>query len=92
MQVRYDPFDLREVLIYDPATKTPLESSTANKQRNIRAPSVPEESRKSVPQISKDSIAYFNRLRAKYLENQKTASEVSFDSLRQQPTEEDPRA
>lgn len=92
VQVRYDPFDLREVLIYDPATKMPLESSTANKQRNIRAPSVPEESRKSTPQISKDSIAYFNRLRAKYLENQKTASEVSFDSLRQQPTEEDPRA
>jgi len=92
VQVRYDPFDLSELLIYDPVTKTRLESSTANKQRNIRAPSVPEESRKSAPQISKDSVAYFNRLRAKYLETQKTAQEVSFDSLRQQPPQEDPHA
>jgi putative transposase len=92
VQVRYDPFDLSELLIYDLATNARLESSTASKQLATRAPSVPEESRKSAPEISKHSVAYFSRLRAKHLDSQKTAQEVSFDTLRQQPAQEDPDA
>jgi transposase InsO family protein len=92
VQVRYDPFDLSEVLIYDFATNAHLERSTASKQLVARAPAVPQESRKSAPEISKQSAAYFSRLRAQYLESQKAASEVSFHALRQQPTQEDPHA
>jgi putative transposase len=92
VQVRYDPFDLSEVLIYDLATNARLESSTASKQLVTRAPSVPEESRKSAPEISTHSVAYFSRLRAKYLQSQKAAQEVSFDTLRQQSAEEHPDA
>jgi hypothetical protein len=92
VQVRYDPFDLSELLIYDLATNARLESSTASKQLATRAPSVPAESQKSAPEISKQSAAYFSRLRAQYLQSQKAASEVSFDTLRQQPLKEDPDA
>jgi transposase InsO family protein len=91
VQVRFDPFDLSEVLIYEPATAVALERSSVSRQRNTRAPSVPEESRKSPPEISKQSVAYFSRLRERYLESQKSAAEVSFDTLRQNPTE-DPHA
>ena len=92
VQVRYNPFDLSQVLIYDLPSGTRLESSNATKQRNTRAPSVPEESRKTAPEISKQSVAYFSRLRERYLADQKAAQELSFDSLRQQPTQEDPHA
>lgn len=92
VQVRFNPFDLCEVLIYDLATKTRLELSRATKQHSTRVPALPEESRKTAPEISRQSIAYFSRLRAKYLESQKAAQDVSFDTLRQQPTEEDPHA
>ena len=92
VQVRFDPFDLSEVLIYDPASTARLEVSRPTKQHSTRAPAVPEESRKTAPEISRESIAYFTRLRAKYLENQKAAQDISFDTLRTQHSEEDPHA
>ena len=92
VQVRYDPFDLSEVLIYDPATTTRLESSKPTKQRTTRAPSIPQESKNSTAEVSKQSAAYFSRLRQRYLAGRKAAQELSFDSLRQQPPKEDPDA
>jgi len=92
VQVRFNPFDLCEVLIYDLATKARLEISRATKQHSTRVPSLPEESRKTAPEVSRQSIAYFSRLRAKYLESQQAAQEISFDTLRHQPTKEDPHA
>lgn len=91
VQVRYDPFDLSEVFIYDTHTNTLLETSTPTKQVNSRAPHIPEESRKTKAEISQQSVIYFTRLREKYLQSQKAASEVSFKTLRQQH-EEDPHA
>jgi len=87
VQVRYDPFDLSEVLIYDPDTTNPLESSTPTKQVNTRAPNVPEESRKTHREISQQSLAYFTRLRERYLQSQKKTQEVSFQTLKDHPEE-----
>jgi transposase InsO family protein len=87
VQVRYDPFDLSEVLIYDPDTTNPLESSTPTKQVNTRAPNVPEESRKTHREISQQSLAYFTRLRERYLQSQKKTQEVSFQTLKDHPGE-----
>jgi transposase InsO family protein len=92
VEVRFDPFDLSQLLIYDPATHAHLEVSRPTKQHSTRVPALPEESRKTAPQISRESIAYFSRLRAKYLENQKAAQDICFDTLRPQPIEEDPHA
>lgn len=92
VEVRFNPFDLSQGLIYDPVTQAHLEVSRPTKQHSTRVPELPEESRKTAPEISRESIAYFSRLRAKYLENQKAAQDISFDSLRPQPTEEDPHA
>lgn len=91
VQVRYDPFDLSELLIYDPQSSTRLESTKANKQIATRAPSIPEESRATTPQISAQSVAYFSRLRERHLQSHKQGQEVSFAKLRD-PTMGVPRA
>jgi putative transposase len=89
VQVRYDPFNLFEILIYDPEGSTRLESTSASKQTTVRAPSIPEESRTTAPQISAQSVAYFSRLRERYLQSQKQSQEISFRKLRD-PMTEDP--
>ena len=88
VQVRFDPFDLREVLIYDLDGRTRLESTCANKQVRTRAPSIPEESKTPAPAISAQSVAYFSRLRERYLQSQKQRPEVSFEKLRDLPRED----
>jgi transposase InsO family protein len=87
VQVRYDPFDLAELLIYDPNSTTPLETTSASKQTTTRAPSIPEESHASRPQISAQSVAYFSRLRERYLQSQKQSQEISFRELGRPETE-----
>jgi len=81
VQVRYDPFDLAELLIYEPDGSARLESTSASKQTTTRAPSIPEESRATAPQISAQSVAYFSRLRERYLKSHKQSQEVSFRDL-----------
>ena len=90
VQVRYDPFDLSELLIYDLDSTTPLETTGASKQTTTRAPSIPEEAKATAPEISAQSIAYFSRLRERYLQSQKQSQEISFEKLRD-PKMEDPR-
>jgi len=93
VEVRYDPFDLAEVLIYDPVSRTCLQKSSATKQRHTRAPSIPQESRKSAAEVSQQSVAYFSRLRERYLAGQKAGQQLSFDSLRpKSPQKEEPHA
>jgi hypothetical protein len=87
VQVRYDPFDLAEVLIYQPDGSSRLESTSASKQVTTRAPSIPEESKASTPQVSAQSVAYFSRLRERYLQSQKQSQEVSFRDLKDPDTE-----
>lgn len=91
VQIRFDPFDLAEILIYDREGRTRLEATRANKQLTTRAPSIPEESKASASQISAQSVAYFSRLRERYLQSQKHRPEVSFQKLRES-NKEDPHA
>jgi hypothetical protein len=88
VQVRYDPFDLAELLIYDQHSATRLESTSASRQTTTRAPSIPEESKATAPKISAQSVAYFSRLRQRYLQSQKQIQEVSFRELRRTDTEQ----
>jgi putative transposase len=87
VQVRFDPFDLSRVLIYDPSSTIPLETTTTMKQVTRHAPHIPQESQTTARQISAQSVAYFTALRQRYREAQKNAQEVSFQSLRR--TKED---
>ena len=80
VQVRYDPFNLSEVHIYD-TNNIFLETTSPSKYVNNRAPNVPEESKKSKKQISQDSVNYFTKLREKYLDNKKSSNETSFSSF-----------
>jgi transposase InsO family protein len=86
VQLRYDPFDLSQVFLYDPQTLALLETTSPTKQVNIRAPHVPEESRPNASQISTQSVAYFTRLREKHLLALKSQQDVSFRTLHT-PTE-----
>lgn len=88
VQVRYDPFDLSEILIYDPEGRTRLETTSASKQIATRAPCIPEEARLPALQISTQSVAYFSRLRERYLQSQKRSQDVSFQKLRDPKTED----
>jgi transposase InsO family protein len=88
VEVRYDPFDLARLLIYEPGTFTLLETTTATKQVSIRAPHVPEESKATKREVSQHSVAYFTRLRQLYLQNLKDQQDVAFHKL-QHPTQGD---
>jgi len=73
--VRFDPFDLREVHIYD-MEDLYLETSGPNKMCNARIISIPEESQKTEKEISQDSVRYFTSLREAYQQNQKKSSGI----------------
>jgi len=88
VEVRYDPFDLACVSIYEPATLTLLETTTASKQVSTRAPHVPEESKASKREVSQHSVAYFSRLRERYLQHLKDQQQVSFHKLQRSSPEE----
>lgn len=84
VEVRYDPFDLARVAIYEPTTRTCLETTAAGKQVTSRAPRIPEESKATPREVSQQSVAYFTRLRQRYLQERQKAGEVSFHTLQQQ--------
>jgi hypothetical protein len=93
VQVRFDPFDLSQILIYDAEGRNRLEITSASKQTSTRAPSIPEEAHRPVRQVSAQSLAYFSRLRERYLQSQKHSQDVSFQNLRdpKAPNKEDLR-
>lgn len=80
VQVRFDPFDLSKVHLFNP-DGTFLETTSPSKIVNNRAPHIAEESKKTPGQISKESVNYFTRLREKYLEEKKSAKETSFSDF-----------
>jgi putative transposase len=82
VQVRYDPFDLGTLLIYDMDGLTALETTTPSKQVAHHAPHIPQESQSSPRQVSENSVAYFTKLRQQYLESQRNAENQSFQKLR----------
>lgn len=88
VQVRFDPFDLKKVHVYDP-DGTFLETTSYSKIVNNRAPNIAEESKKTPAQVSKESVNYFTRLREKYLEAKKSAQDASFADLLKKNNEEE---
>ena len=88
VQVRFDPFNLEEVYIYNQGNNF-IEKSTPSKMVNNRAPSVPEESKKGPAEVSQDSINYFSKLREKYRENVEKQNEMNLSSLKDREEEED---
>lgn len=88
VEVRYAPFDLSRVSIYDPTTRICLQTTAAGKQVTSRVPHIPEESKATPREVSQQSVAYFTRLRQLYLQERQNTSQVSFRKLQQQ--EQDP--
>ena len=88
VQVRFDPFDLNEVYIYDGANHY-LENTSPSKKLTDTAPNIPEESRKSPQKVSRESAAMFTRLREKYHRQLKEANQMPFSKLFDKHTQED---
>ena len=88
VQVRFDPFNLDEVYIYDGANHY-LETTSPSKKVTNTAPNVPEESRKSRHKVSHASVAMFTRLREKHRKQLKDANQMPFSKLFDNHTQED---
>ena len=88
VQVRFDPFDLDEVYIYDGANHY-LETTSPSKKVTQTAPIIPEESRKSHQKVSKQSVAMFTRLREKHRKQLKDANQMPFSKLFDNNIQED---
>ena len=87
VQVRFDPFNLAEVYIYDQNNNF-IEKTTPSKMVNNRAPSIPEETKKSPSAVSQDSINYFSKLREKYRANTIKQNEMNLASLKSKEQED----
>ncbi len=88
VQVRFDPFDLNEVYIYD-ANNNYLETTSPSKKVTNTAPNIPEESKASPKTVSKQSEAFFTRLREKHLKELKKAQQIPFSKLFSQKEQND---
>jgi transposase InsO family protein len=88
VQVRFDPFNLDEVYIYDGANHY-LETTSPSKKVTETAPNIPEESRKSPQKVSQQSVAMFTRLREKHRQQLKEANQMPFSKLFDKHTQED---
>ena len=87
VHVRFDPFDLSEVHIYD-SKNVFLETTSPSKLVNNRAQNITEESKKSPRQISHDSVNYFTALREKYLKEKKADNRMSFSRFKSEKEKE----
>ena len=80
VQVRFDPFNLDEVYIYD-AGNHYLETTSPSKKLSDTAPNIPEESKAGAKTVSKQSKAFFTRLREKHLNELKQSQQIPFSKL-----------
>ncbi|MCK5008094.1 MAG: DDE-type integrase/transposase/recombinase [Spirochaetales bacterium] len=91
VEVRYDPFDLKEVAVYD-GKGTLLETTSVSKQVTRQAPCIPEESRKTARKISEEARRYFSRLREQHHQEQLQNQETPFSAfLKDSPKNNDPQ-
>lgn len=82
IEVRYDPFNLREVCVYKDGT---LVETTSVSKLVSRTAAVPEESAKNKHEISAESIRYFEKLRAQHALHQKeNLSSIAFAKLKEE--------
>jgi len=80
LQIRFDPFDLSEVYIYDSNNRY-VETTSPSKKVTDTAPNIPEESRLSSKKVSQQSVALFSRLREKHRQELKKAQQMPFSKL-----------
>ena len=86
MEVRFDPFDLAQLAIYDPGGGL-LETTSASKQVTTQVPAVPEESRAKPPEVSAAARDYFTRLREQHHAQLRDRNQTSFSQFRTTPKE-----
>ena len=77
VEVRFDPYDLAQLAIYD-ASGVLLESTSAAKQVTAQVPTVPQESAAKPHQVSTAARAYFTRLREQHHAALRNRNQTSF--------------
>ena len=80
VEVRFDPYDLAQLAIYEPGGAR-LETTSASKQVTRQVPAVPEESRAKPPEVSAAARDYFTRLREQHHAQLRDRNQTSFTQL-----------
>ena len=86
VEVRFDPYDLAQLAIYD-ASGVLIETTSAAKQVTAQVPNIPAESAAKPPQVSAAARAYFTRLREQHHAALHDRNQTSF--TRFQSTDDD---
>ena len=86
VEVRFDPYDLAQLAIYD-ASGVLLETTSAAKQVTAQVPNIPAESAAKPPQVSAAARAWFTRLREQHHAALRDRNQTSF--TRFQSTDDD---
>ena len=86
VEVRFDPYDLATLAIYD-AAGVLLETTSASRQVTTQVPNVPAESAAKPAQVSAAARAYFTRLREQHHAALRDRTQTSF--TRFQSTDDD---
>jgi len=81
VHLRFDPFNLDELYIYDSQTNHYLETTCHSKKVTDTAPKIPEESPKSPQKVSQEAVDMFSRLRARHRQELNTANQMPFSQL-----------
>lgn len=79
VEIRYDPFDLRKVWRFEHGRS--VETLTPHRLNREIALQIPEEQRRTKPQISEASGAYFSALRERHARLQTEANRPRYDKL-----------
>ncbi len=87
VQLRFDPFDLGEIHLYD-ASEHFLETTSPTKKVTDTAPRIPEESKPSPRKVSQAAAGYFARLRERHLKRLKEEQRMGFYKLYDQNQKE----
>ena len=86
VEVRFDPYDLAQLAIYD-ASGVLIETTSAAKQVTAQVPNIPAESAAKPPQVSAAARAWFTRLREQHHAALRDRNQTSF--TRFQSTDDD---
>ena len=81
VEVRFDPYDLTELAIYDTAGVL-LETTSASRQVTAQVPTVPKESAAKPQQVSAAARDYFTRLREQHHAALRERTQTSFSQFR----------
>jgi len=79
VEIRYDPFDLRTVWRFEDGRS--VETLTPYHISNQIALAIPEERRRTAPQISEAAGAYFTALRERHAKLRNTDMRIRYDRL-----------